>query len=143
MLCTSFVALNIRANCCSRPSGTPASPWATASIDFGRDRGSDRASGTTMPSGRSMATTFHVALEAQRIGKPPRLSGVQDPAAVAGRPVIGVGVLIAAHVAHEHVEQRAVADPAVDLPGGHPDVDGLPFTPRLEGQTDVLTSVWV
>jgi hypothetical protein len=43
MLCTSFVALNIRANCCSRPSGTPASPWATASIDFGRDRGSDRA----------------------------------------------------------------------------------------------------
>ena len=65
MLCTSFVALNIRANCCSRPSGTPASPWATASIDFSPDGGSERVSGTTMPTGRSLATIFQVAVEAR------------------------------------------------------------------------------
>ena len=65
MLCTSSVGLNIRANCSSRPSGTPASPWATAFIDFGRDGGSDRPSGTTMLSRRLLATTFHVALGAR------------------------------------------------------------------------------
>jgi hypothetical protein len=92
MLCTSSVGLNIRANCSSRPSGTPASPWATAFIDFGRDGGSDRASGTTMLSRRLLATTFHVALGgAQRIDQPLRLFGAQDPAAVGGLPVIGLG----------------------------------------------------